>query len=216
MECRKEVKTMMVKDVMTKRVVSVSPTASLKEAAALLVAHGISGMPVVEEGRVVGVLSERDFLVKEQGTPVKPRRFAWLTSPDTVRDEAKLHARTVRGAMTAPVISVTRSASLARAARRMVEADVSRLPVVDGGELVGIVTRADLVRAFVRSDEEIEREINEEVLGEQLWIGRGALRVTVENGIVSIEGRRPENVDDELVEQLVSRVPGVVSLVLRG
>ena len=205
---------MLVKDVMTERVITVAPSATLKEAAQLMIAHGISGVPVVEEGRVVGVLSDRDFLVKEQGPIEASRRLAWLTAPVTVVDEAKLHARTVRGAMTVPAITVRKSASLAFAARRMLEANVSRLPVLAGDELVGIVTRTDLVRAFARPDAEIEREINVEVFGEQLWIDRGTMRAFVRDGNVDVKGQRPADVDDELLRRLVERVPGVVSVML--
>jgi CBS domain-containing protein len=212
---QEEVKTMLVKDVMTEQVVTIAPSASLKDAARLMLEHGISGIPVVEEGRVVGVLSDRDFLVKEQG-PLEPSRWlAWLTDPVTMVDEAKLQAHTVRGAMTVPAITVWKSASLAFAAQRMLSSDVSRLPVLDGDQLVGIVTRTDLVRAFTRTNEEIEREINEEVFGQQLWVDRGDLRVSVANGNVDVEGRRPEGVDDELLRKLVARVPGVVSVLLR-
>jgi CBS domain-containing protein len=206
---------MLVKDVMTEEVVTIAPSASLKDAAKLMIEKGISGLPVVEEGRVVGVLSDRDFLVKERGPLEASRWLAWLTAPVGMVDEAKLQAHTVRGAMTVPPVTVWKSASLAFAAQRMLEADVSRLPVLDGDELVGIVTRTDLVRAFTRSDAEIEREIDEEVFGRQLWLDRGDLRISVTNGNVDLAGRRPDGVDDELLRKLVARVPGVVSVLIR-
>lgn len=205
---------MQVKDLMTREVVTVPPSASLQEAAGLLVAHGISGVPVVEHGRVVGVLSERDFLVKEQGRPETSRWLAWLTNPLAVSDQVKLAARTVRDAMTAPALTVTPSASVAKAAKRMLEGNVSRLPVLDGEGLVGIVTRADLIRAFSRSDPELEAEIEEEVLGRQLWLDPDAVQISVDHGNVTVE-THDAGVEPEILERFVSEVPGVVSVTVR-
>jgi len=205
---------MLVKDVMTERVITIAPSASLKDAARLMLEHGISGLPVVEEGRVVGVLSDRDFLVKEQGPRESSRWLSWLITPATMTDEAKLQARTVRGAMTVPAITVWKSAPLAFAAERMLEADVSRLPVLFGDELVGIVTRTDLVRAFTRPDAEIEREIKEEVIGRELRSNED-VQVSVKGGNVDFKGTRPAAIDDDVLRRLIARVPGVVSVTLR-
>jgi CBS domain-containing protein len=207
-----EVRTMLVKDVMTERVVTIAPSASLKEAAQLMIEHGISGLPVVEERRVIGVLSDRDFLVKEQGPRESSRWLAWLIAPATAADEAKVQARAVRGAMTSPAVTVWKSASLAYAAQKMLEADVSRLPVLDGNELVGIVTRTDLVRAFARPDGQIEREIVEDVIGREFW-PTGDIHVSVSDGNVDVEGT-PADVDDDSLRRLIARVPGVVSVTL--
>lgn len=207
---------MLVKDVMTREVVSVTPSAPLKEAARLLVDRGVSGMPVVEEGKVVGVLSERDFLIKEQGRPESSRWLSWLTMPLAVADDVKLHARTVRGAMTSPAVTVTESTPIPVAARRMLEAGVKRLPVVDGEQLVGIVTRTDLVRAFARPDDEIEAEINEEIFGRQLWLDRETVHASVHDGNVQVDGSGLLDIDSETVERFVSTVPGVVSVVVRS
>lgn len=204
---------MRVQDVMTTDVVSVSPTASLKEAAELLVRNGISGLPVVEDGRVVGVFSERDVLFKEQGSPEESRWLRWLVEPLAVADQPKLGARLVGAAMTSPALTVHPSESVANAAKRMLEARISRLPVVRGdSELVGIVTRADLVRAFVRSDEEIQAEIVAEVIRCGLWLDEDELRVDVREGEVVVGGKPLPRADEKLLRTLVERVPGVVGV----
>ena len=94
----------------------------------------------------------------------------------------------------------------------MVDRGVNRLPVVDGGKLVGIVTRADLVRAFVRSDAEIEREIREDVVLRTLWIAPESLSVAVKNGEVTLAGQVESQDDADLVTAFAGRVPGVVAV----
>jgi CBS domain-containing protein len=204
---------MKVRDLMTRDVVTVTPETTLKDAAALLVRHRISGLPVVDvDGGVVGVLSEADVLVKEGGEPRREGMLTWLFEPDyAYRD--KLAARTVGEAMTAPPLTIGPDAPVHRAATRMVEDEVNRLPVVDeAGRIVGIVTRADLVRAFTRTDEEIADEIRTEILRRTLWLEPGAVQVRVEAGAVELSGEVETTNDAELLPRLVERVPGVVSV----
>jgi osmotically-inducible protein OsmY len=95
----------------------------------------------------------------------------------------------------------------------MLEENVNRLPVVDtDGALVGLVSRADLVRAFVRSDDEIQREIQEDVLKRVMWISPSEVSVTVENGVVTLEGQVASEADHDLLPTFVRRVPGVVDV----
>ena len=197
---------MKVTDVMTSEVITVAPSASLRDAASLLVEHGISGVPVVDAGRLVGVISESDLIVKERG-PREPARRRLRP-----RGDVKLHARTVREAMTTPAVTVSAWSSVSTAASLMLEADVSRLPVLRGDDLVGIVTRADLVRAFVRTDAEIEREIKDEVIVGTFWIDDDDVRVVVHDGEVALTALRPDDCDVQLLERAVRRVPGVVGV----
>lgn len=184
---------MKIKDVMTKQVVTVASEASLKEAASVLAERRVSGLPVVDaDGAVVGVISEADILSKEAG---------------------ENDARTVREAMTSPARTIGPGRPVAEAARRMLEEAVNRFPVVDeDGHLIGIVTRADLVRAFVRSDAEIAYEIREDVILKTLWIAPEALDIAVEDGAVRIGGRVESKTDAELIEAFARRVPGTVSV----
>jgi CBS domain-containing protein len=206
---------MQVREVMTTDVRSVRPETSLKDVAALLVTTGISGVPVRDEaGRVLGVVSEQDILLKEQGPPDRPdgalrRVFRRVDEAEV----AKAAARTAREAMTAPPVTIAPERAVAAAARLLVEHGIKRLPVVDrDGRLVGIVTRTDLVRVFTRSDAEIEREIQDEVLERALWAQPGDVQVSVAGGEVQLRGEVEHERDAEILPRLVARVPGVVSV----
>jgi CBS domain-containing protein len=205
---------MKVDELMTKEAISIASETPLKEVGALLAEHRISGLPVVDaEGRVVGVVSEADILVKEQGPESRHGGlFAWLLEGGRA-DQAKLAARTAGEAMTAPAITVLARKRVSDAARLMTEHGIKRLPVVDAdGKLVGIVTRSDLVRAFARSDEEIEQEIREDVAGRMLWIEARQLEIRVERGEVTLSGEVERQTDAELLPHFAARVPGVVSV----
>ena len=203
---------MKVNDVMTREVATVAPSASLKEAATLLVEQGISGLPVVDGARVVGVISERDLLFKEQEQSEHPRWLAWAIDPLAVSDRPKIEAHDVGEAMTSPALTVASDDSVNVAAKMMLGSGYSRLPVIDAGNLVGIVTRADLVKAFVRPDEELAREIHDDVVVHTLWLDGQAVKVDVHDGEVTLSGRISDDIDAELLEKLVRRVPGVVAV----
>jgi CBS domain-containing protein len=198
-----------VAEAMTRDVVTVSPQTPLKEAAELLARHRISGIPVVDESGVVGVLSEADIVARSTGSRESRSLIReFLSTRDPGPD---MEAASAGEAMTSPAITIAPERLVAEAARVMVERGVNRLPVVDGSQLVGIVTRADLVRAFVRPDDELEREIREDVAG-ALWIDPSQLEITVENGAVTLAGEVERRVDADLLERFAAAVPGVVSV----
>ena len=202
---------MLVEDVMTREVISVAPSVSLRDAAALLVARRISGMPVVDDSRVVGVISKRDVLFKEQ-RPLEAEGWrARLVEPFFSRASSKLDARVVSEAMTAPAVTIGPTATVALAARRMLEEGVNRLPVVANGVLVGLVTSSDLVRAFVRSDREIEREITDDLFGRKLLLDHQVVCASVSDGNVVLRGVAP-GIEPDQLERLVRGVAGVVSV----
>ena len=208
-----EPSAMRVENVMTRDVVTVAPATPLKEVARLLVEHDISGVPVVDPASklLLGVVSERDLLAKQRADVGRADGLlGWFLGEDA--DAEKHEARTAGEAMTAPAITIDKFRSTAAAAGLMAEHGLKRLPVVHGGELVGIVTRHDLVRAFARSDDEIERDIKEQVIVRSFWLPPDSIEVTVVRGDVALSG----SVDSEAVQAAlaaeVARVPGVVSV----
>ena len=205
--------TVRVGDVMTHDVVSVTPDTQLKDVARVLVERGISGLPVCDaHGAVVGVLSEADLLVKQGGSPERSGGlFAWLVETASAPDLAKLRAHTAGEAMTSPALTVETASPVSEAARTMVSLGVNRLPVVEDGRLVGIVTRADLVRLFTRSDEEIARDIRRDVV-KRLWIAPERIEVDVEHGEVVLRGEVDTEVEAGLLEKRIPLVAGVVGV----
>ena len=200
-----------VGDLMTTPAVTVAPDLPLKDVAALLIEHGISGLPVVDDGRVVGVVSEADVIAREHAEAQHARLLARL-GYGALADDATSISRTAGEAMTSPAITIAPWRSATAAATLMTEHGVKRLPVVRDGELVGIVTRADLVRAFVRADDEIRREIEDEVLRRAFWLDPGRVTVSVERGEVTLSGEIPTELESGILPRTVMRVPGVVSV----
>ena len=206
---------MRVAEVMTAEVLTVTPETSLKQVAEMLASRGISGAPVVdEEKHVVGVVSEADIIVKERRLPQPDALHRFLHR--TNGTAAKRAATTAGEAMTSPAVTVTGTRRVDVAAALMLDRHVNRLPVVDDqGVLVGIVTRADLVRAFIHSDDEIANEIREEVLLRELWLRPEDFELTVDRGEVTVAGHLPNEDERELLIRRVGLVPGVVSVQVR-
>jgi len=168
-----------VKDVMTTRVVAVRKDATFKEIAALLGEYRVSAFPVLDEdGPVIGVVSESDLLSREA-----------LVAAIGARAEEFGSGITAVGLMSKPPVVVTPYEPVTSAARLMYNARVKRLPVVGAnGELAGIVSRADVLSVYGRPDEEIRREIVENVILNGLFADPDRFGVTVSAGVVTLEG----------------------------
>jgi CBS domain-containing protein len=198
---------------MSRDVITVTPQTTLKQVAELLAGHRIAGVPVcAANGQVLGVVSEADILWKELG--VRPGGGGML---DRVLELAygqgkRLAAITAGEAMTSPATTIGPAASVAWAAELMTRLKVNRLPVVEDDKLVGIIARSDLVRAFTRPDEEIEREIDDDVLLHTLWVDPETVSLLVVHGMVTISGEVDNKSTAELIEAYIRRVPGVVSV----
>jgi CBS domain-containing protein len=202
-----------VRDAMTDgdRVVTVSPEATLKRVAELMVEHAISGLPVVDaDRRVVGVVSEADIVAGETagaGGDAMTARARSLADPSAVAIP-----RTAGEAMTAPAVTITPDQPMMAAAQRIVNREVNRLPVVDeDGRLVGIVARADIVAAFARSDDEIADDVRER-LEHSLGLGPDAVQVAVVDGEVRLSGAVGTATYAKLAAFFASGVPGVVTV----
>ncbi|MGW6691326.1 CBS domain-containing protein [Streptomyces sp. NPDC054961] len=191
-----------VGDLMNGEVVSVTPGTSFKEVAKLLAQYDISGLPVLDDDdRVVGVVSQTDLLAR--------------AAPDLHQDQEsdRVEPPTAGGIMSAPAVTVRAEETAADAARLMTRRGIERLPVVDEEErLVGIVTRRDLLRLFVRPDSEIRRRVTDEVLGELLGVQAGDVAVHVVDGIVTVDGRVGRRSQLTALVGLVERLDGVVAV----
>jgi CBS domain-containing protein len=145
----------LVRDYMTREVLTVNPDTSVPEIVRLLSGQAVSGLPVVDGRRVVGIVSEGDLMMREKPLHM-PAAISFLgevlvlESRKKIDDEFRRHfGATASDIMTREVISVGPDTALSAAAKLMVDKDVKRLPVVEDGQLVGILTRKDLVRALL-------------------------------------------------------------------
>ena len=203
---------MKVGEVMTTEVLTIGPEAPIKEAAMLMVAEGISGLPVVDDdGSVVGIITEADFVTAEANRSWGRQRRRLLAN---FFGEAEApQARTVADAMTADPETIDAESSVTEAARKMTDIGVQRLPVVlPDGKLQGIVSRADVMGAFARPDEALAEEIRTDVALGVLQLHDADLGISVDDGVVTLSGTVPAKSDARLLEELASRVEGVVSV----
>lgn len=193
-------------------VVSVRPDTPYKVVAGLLCAYSISGVPVLgPTGRVIGVVTEADLLAKEiraSGPMIgrTPMQHGAGTEPD------KAKALTAMDLMTSPAITAAPRELAASAAVRMQLRGVRRLPVVDeDGHLLGIVSRRDLLRPYLRRDEEIRAEALVLIADEFGTVPAG-WSVTVQGGVLTLNGELPTHGDVLAVYAAVGRIDGVVSV----
>jgi CBS domain-containing protein len=203
-----------VRDVMTADVATVGEQTPYREIVDILAERRISAVPVVDDFRhVVGVVSEADLLHKiEMAGEAQERRVFEGRRRRAAR--VKATGAVARDLMTTPAVTVVADTPLAAAARLIESEDVKRLPVVDDlGRLVGIVSRADLLQVYLRSDEEIRHDVVEEVLRRVLWIEPGLVRVEVTDGVVKLVGQLDRRSTAMLAARLAHAVAGVVEVV---
>ncbi|MFD6997670.1 CBS domain-containing protein [Streptomyces mirabilis] len=200
-----------VSDVMTHTVAAVGRKANFKEIVRLMEQWKVSALPVLEgEGRVIGVVSEADLLPKEEFRDSDPDRYTQLRR---LSDLAKAGAVTAEDLMTAPAFTVRANATLAQAARTMAHAKVKRLPVVDDmGLLEGVVSRGDLLKVFLRDDEDIAEEVRREVVSYLFRAPSSPVRVQVHDGVVTLAGRVRDTSLVPVAARLVRAVEGVVDV----
>jgi CBS domain-containing protein len=199
-----------VKDVMSTHVVAVRKDASFKEMAARLREHRVSAFPVLDDDKVIGVVSEADLLTKEALDGVTPHVFGGMLHH---RQQAKADGVTAADLMTKPAITIGPDEPVSHAARLMYSCRVKRLPVISAdGRLIGIVARSDVLSVFSRADEDIRREVTEDVILDRFLTDPARFTVTVKDGIVTIAGS-PETatVGHDIIEE-TRHVEGVVAV----
>jgi CBS domain-containing protein len=159
---------MKVKNFMTCQVVTVAPEASIVDAARLMLDHKISGLPVVDDcGCVVGIVSEHDLLRDNVQTNRKHWLRLMMDHANLADESERLHERKVREVMTPDPVTIAETASLEEAGRLLEEKDIKRLPVVRDGKLVGIIARADMVRAIIRAARRIKDAVKRDELADE-------------------------------------------------
>ncbi|WP_046776739.1 CBS domain-containing protein [Streptomyces yangpuensis] len=196
-----------VSDVMTHTAIAIGREASYKEIVELLHEWKVSAVPVLEgEGRVVGVVSEADLLPKEEFRREEPRL------PEQLDEASKAGGVLAEDLMSSPAVTVHPDATTAEAARIMAHQHVKRLPVVNQlGMLEGVVSRSDLLKVFLRPDEELAEEIRQAVLAD-LAPGMASLDFSVQDGVVTLRGPLPERALVPLLARAIRAVEGVVDV----
>jgi CBS-domain-containing membrane protein len=203
-----------VRNVMTHEVITIDEQAPFTEMVRLMAVHKVSALPVVnDDGRVVGIVSEADLLHKEEYQDQEDA-WRWLETRRERAARAKASGRRAVEVMCTPVVTIDPEATVAEAARRLARHRIKRLPVVNQhGRLVGIVSRADLLRLYLRDHGAIHREIVDEVLLRALWIDPAAVLVTVDDGLVTLVGQVERQSLVPMIVHLTRTVPGVVDVV---
>ena len=200
-----------VSDVMTRTVVVVHVSTPFKDVVRRMHDFRVSAVPVVDDERLVGIVSEADLILKED--PELEDAAHLFEGRHRRHDRAKAAGLFARELMTTPVFTVGPDASLGEAARLMHRRGVKRLPVVArDGRVLGICSRADLLKVFLRADVEIEREVREDVVRRTLWIDPDTVTVSVHDGVVRLEGQLERRSLITVVQGLVAAVEGVVGI----
>ena len=200
--------TFKARHVMSKGLISVEPTTPFREIVSTLQEHGISGVPVIApQGTLVGIVTEADLMLKEQGTPGLRVHPLSLTLDHPSEELTRKAAGAVaRDLMTSPVLTADEDTTLREIARAMSLNRIKRVVITSHDEPVGMVTRADVLKVYLRPDEEIRAEIVDTILP----TGFGVVQVTVNDGVVALNGCVYRRSLAEFLARCVERVEGVV------
>ena len=218
---------MLAKDVMTPNVVTIAPSLAIEEIAQLLLSCNISGVPVVDaEDRLIGLVSEGDLLRRlEDGTE---RRRSWwlnlLTGPEErAREFVKTHGRRAEDVMTREVMTVTADTPVGEIAQILERRRIKRVPVVEDGKIVGIVSRANLLHCLATHKDRIsitptpdDRAIREQVqalVAKEDWITHGSLNALVADGVAELWGWVDSEDERKALLTAVGELDGVKEVV---
>jgi CBS domain-containing protein len=210
-------------DVMTDSVISVDPDVPVEQIAALMLGRGISAVPVIgAHGQLVGIVSEGDLIRRgEIGT--QKRRSWWLSiltdKPTLAEDYIKARARKARDIMTRPVVSVEATTPIVDIVELLEKHSIKRVPVVSDGRVVGIVSRANLLRAFasraakgpgpVATDDQAIRDRLLKHLGRQPWWSERMINIVVTDGKVHFWGFIESEEQRDAMRIAAENIPGV-------
>ncbi|MGH8670096.1 MAG: CBS domain-containing protein [Burkholderiales bacterium] len=215
---------MKAKDIMTSPVITVGPDTTVSEIAALLFERRISAVPVVEDGRLVGMVSEADLLHRHEiGTDRIAKSGSWwlrlFSAERSIEEYIKSHARQARDVMTREIVSVAPETAAAEIANLLQTRGVKRVPVLDGDALVGIVSRANLVQALAGTPQPAARvtppgdqAIRARLLAElqrQPWWQRGMSSLEVSGGLVTYRGTVQSAEERDAARVAAENIPGV-------
>lgn len=211
---------MNAKDVMTTKVVAVDPDMPVHDIAALLLAHHISAVPVIDEDRrVLGIVSEGDLLPRAE---TERRQSWWLAvfgnTEDMAREFVRVHGQRAREIMTPEPVIVTEETPLAEIARLLEERRIKRVPVTRDGRLVGIVSRADVLRGLAArglkplspepQDDRAIRHQFLEMLKKEPWTDTHLLSVVVDDGVIHLWGLVHSNEERRALRVAAETIPG--------
>jgi CBS domain-containing protein len=215
---------MKARDIMISPVSTVSPATLVREVAQLFLHKRISGAPVVDDnGKLVGMVSEGDLLHRaEAGTG---RRRSWwlslLTQKGTLAsDYVREHGRTVADVMSHKLITASPETPVREIARLLEKNCIKRVPIADSGELVGIVSRANLIQAVAGAPSELEIKVSDQQIREKLladlqgqpWAQLGIINITVADGVVGLWGIIDSETERKAFKVAAEAVPGVVGV----
>ncbi len=202
---------MRIGELMTTDVVTIGPDAPLKEAARRMLEAGVSGLPVTgDRGELLGIITEADFVKTEASRGINSRAglLRWFIQDSRLPSQPL----TVEKVMSSPVVTVHPDEQHSQAARLLMKKKVKRVPVVDDERVVGLISRTDLLRSFVRPDPAILDEVRNDVMKRILWIEPDSVEVTCVDGNIILEGMLRTRSDAELLVKLTERLDGVASV----
>jgi CBS-domain-containing membrane protein len=212
-------------DFMTPNVITVAPEDPVQDVAQLLLRNQISGAPVIDaRGAIIGVVSERDLMRRAEIETDEKRSWwgrVWAGRERLARDYVRTHARKVADVMTSPAITASPDTSLRDAASLMERKGIKRVPIVEGGKLVGIISRANLLRAFVSyyvapvAEATTDKEIRDRIysrLRSQHWIAPTTLNVVVDQGVVELWAAVNSEAEHKAICIAAETTPGVTAV----
>src|SRR3954453_13251590 len=185
-------------DLMTAPVITVHPWTSAKEAAGLLATHGFTALPVVDDDRLIGIVTEADLI---RGRIPADVRYVHEPRETTA-------GKPVGDLMTSPVTAMSTGTDVADLCQALLDARIRAMPNVDGSAVVGIVTRGDIVRVLAREDVDIARDVRHRL---EIYGGSGRWQVDVREGCVHITDQYDDDSDRHVAQLLALAVPGVVA-----